>query len=332
MTTSLYLTEQGSVLRKAGQRLIVDKNDEELLEIECFKVDTIFVFGNVQVTAQALTQVLAHNIELSLLTQRGRLKGQITPPMPKNVILRKAQNRVEQDEAASLALAKTIVAGKIASSRRFLDRHRRNKPEAGFEEFVDQLSDDLEQVRGAPSLASLLGREGDSARAYFQGLALACTGMPFTGRKRRPPPDPVNALLSFGYTLVGSEIRSILDAMGFDPYMGILHQLRYGRPSLALDLLEEFRVDAVDRLVLGLVNRKVLTPKHFYDDPEGKGMRLTQKGAKIFFAAYDKHMTSEFACQGPLRRTTLRQAFRFQAERLAKTLGTGQPYAAFQRR
>lgn len=333
MTTNLYLIEQGSVLRQDGQRLIVTQNDEELLAIEAAKVNNIFLFGDLVATAQVLATAQSDKIQLVLLTQGGRLQLQIAPPLLTNSSLRLAQYQVAQDdEAASLAFAKTIVAGKIANRRRFLDRHRRNQPETGFAELVGQLSDALEQVRNVPSFASLLECEGDSTRAYFKGLALACTSdLPFAGRKRRPPPDPVNALLSLGYALVSAELRSALDTLGFDSCISIFHQSRYARPSLVLDLLEEFRVDAVDRLALGLVNRSVLTSRHFGDDPEDQGVCLTPEGMKIFFAAYEEHMESAIPCQEPVGRFTLRQALRFQGERLAQALVAGQPYASFQR-
>ena len=333
MTTNLYLIEQGILLRKAGKRLIVTQNDEELLAIEAAKVDNIFLFGDMVATAQVLAQAQSRKIQLVLLTQGGRLQLQLAPPLLKNSSLCLAQYQVAQDdEAASLAFAKTIVAGKIASQRRFLDQHRGNQPETGFAELVGQLSDALEQVRNVSSFAALLEREGDSTRAYFKGLALACTrDLPFAGRKRRPPPDPVNALLSLGYTLVSAEFRITLDALGFDSCTSIFHQSRYERPSLVLDLLAEFRVDAVDRLVLDLVNRSVLTPRHFGDDPEDQGVCLTPEGMKIFFAAYEEHMESAIPCQEPVGRFTLRQALRFQGERLAQALVAGQPYASFLR-
>ena len=331
--TNLYLTEQGCAIRKTGKRLIVEKEGQELLEIECFKLDTLFLFGNIQITTQAITQILANNIELAFLTLSGRLKGQITPPMPKNVLLRMAQYEKSRDQQLTLALARTLVAAKIENGRRFLARHHRNKPEVGFDQIARHLEDDLAKVRKVESQASLLGLEGGSARTYFRGVALACTGsMPFSGRKRRPPPDPVNALLSFGYTLVAAEITSLLDAMGFDPYIGMFHQPRYGRTSLALDLLEEFRVDAVDRLVLNLVNRNILSRRHFQDrTAEGKGFRLTREGLKIFFSAYERHLLAEVPCVVPKRKSTLRTAFRFQALRLAKTLTDDIPYVPFQR-
>ena len=185
----------------------------------------------------------------------------------------------------------------------------------------------------AESQASLLGLEGDSARTYFRGVALACTGsMPFLGRKRRPPPDPVNVLLSFGYTLVAAEITSLMDGIGFDPYIGLFHWPRYGRTSLALDLLEEFRVDAVDRLVLNLVNRNTLSFRHFQDlTAEGKGFRLTRDGLQKFFKAYERHLLADIPTAVSHRSSTLRSEFRVQAQKLAKTLTEDLPYVPFRR-
>ena len=331
--TNLYLIEQGSVVRKTGRRLIVEKNKEELLEIESFKVNTIFLFGNIHVTTPALTQILANDIELALLTRSGRLKGQVTPPFTKNVILRLAQYAQSQDPDICLKLAQIIVEGKVANSRRCLQRYQRNRPDAELDMHVVKLAEDIVKVKKAASLDSLLGYEGDSARTYFAGLAKACTSeLKFTGRKRRPPPDPVNALLSLGYTLVTAEIMSLLDAAGFDPYLGVYHQTRYGRASLALDLMEEFRPDAVDRLALGLVNRRILTGKHFDHGAGDKGVRLTREGMTLFFRAYEKHLTREIDGMGPSRKTTLRKAFRRQVERLAKALVEGADYVAFQQK
>ena len=332
--TNLYLTEQGCVVRKTGKRLIVEKKGQELLEIECFKLHTIFLFGNIHVTTPALTQILANNIEMAFLSMGGRIKGQLTPPMPKNVILRIAQYEQSQDPERTLALARTVVAGKIDNGRRLLIRYNRNHPGVGFDQLARQLAEDLDRVQHAAAHASLLGLEGDSARTYFRGLSLACTGqIRFEGRQRRPPPDPVNALLSFGYTLVAAEITSLMDAMGFDPYIGLFHQPRYGRASLALDLLEEFRVDAVDRLVLNLVNRHVLGPQHFLDKTvEGKGFRLSPAGLKIFFRAYEEHLRRKVQCAVPARQSSLRDAFQYQTQRLAKTITEDAPYTTFKRR
>src|SRR5262249_50396885 len=194
--------------------------------------------------------------------------------------------------------------------------------------------EELERLRDAiptaESLETLRGLEGAAARNYFAGFALACrTELQFEGRRRRPPTDPVNALLSFGYTLVGAELTNLLDAMGYDPYIGFYHQLDYGRPSLALDLLEEFRVPAVDRLVLNLVNLRTLQASDFSADEESGGLRLDRKALGKFFRAYESHLNKEFTDTTTNTALTLRKAFRRQAERLAAHVTKGELYAPF---
>ena len=162
---------------------------------------------------------------------------------------------------------------------------------------------------------------------YFEGFRIACrTELTFPGRRRRPPTDPINALLSLGYTLINAELASLLDAMGYDPYIGFFHQLDYGRPSLALDLLEEFRVPAVDRLVLNLTNLRVLQAEDFVLDAESGGLRLQRPALGKFFRAYEEHMNQAFPDKVSGETATLRKSLRRQAERLAGHLTRGESY------
>ena len=327
---NLYLIEQGSILRKTGDRLIVEKDNKELLEIECFKIDTVFVFGNVHVTTPVLTELLDHGIELALLTMGGRLKGQLTPPKAKNVLLRMAQYQKSQEGPFALSLARCFVQGKAENALSLLTRHHRNYPERGFDPYRQELERLLAKIGEAQALDSLRGLEGTAARIYFEGFGLACRKeLSFEGRRRRPPTDPINALLSFGYTLIGAELTSLLDAMGYDPYIGFYHQLDYGRPSLALDLLEEFRVPAVDRLVLNLTNLRTLQKEDFVPDEESGGLRLKREALGKFFRAYEEHLNRGFKDKASGETTTLRKSFRRQAERLAHHLTQGEPYAPF---
>ncbi|MGE0827506.1 MAG: CRISPR-associated endonuclease Cas1 [Candidatus Binatia bacterium] len=327
---NLYLIEQGAVLRKTGDRLIVEKDAKELLEVECFKIDTVFLFGNVHVTTPALTELLEHGIELAFLTMGGRLKGQLTPPKAKNILLRMAQYQKGQDSIWRRDLARTVVDGKIRNGLALLHRQQRNYPDRGFSPYRDELQGLRDKVQAVETLESLRGLEGAAARSYFAAFALACrTELQFEGRRRRPPTDPINALLSFGYTLVTAELTSLLDAMGYDPYLGVYHQLDYGRPSLALDLLEEFRVPAVDRLVLNLTNLRTLQASDFVTDSESGGLRLDRKALGKFFRAYEDHLNKEFTDKSNGTTTTLRKIFRRQAERLAAALTKEQPYTAF---
>src|SRR6185436_506705 len=174
---------------------------------------------------------------------------------------RMKQYELVSDKERCLDLARRLVAAKIGNSAGLLRRYRINHPESVPLEPIQELELQAERAGTVASLDELLGVEGSAAARYFSTLGgLVPREIGFTGRNRRPPRDPLNALLSFGYVLVGNELQSLLDGMGFDPYMGFYHQLDYGRPSLALDLLEELRAPLIDRFSLGLLTRRRLTP------------------------------------------------------------------------
>lgn len=288
---TLYLTEQGSRLSKTGDTLLITKDGQRLLEVECHRIDTVLIFGNIQVTTQALTEMLEHNIEFALLSMDGRLRGQLTPPLPKNIFLRVKQHELAVDSGFVLKQAKFIVQVKLENCLEVLKQADWNNDSDEHHQQRAQLEQSLAKIDAAVSLDYLNGIEGSAARNYFSALPvlLKAPGVTFSGRKRRPPPDPVNALLSFGYTLLGSKIQALLDASGFDPFLGFLHQVDYGRPSLALDLLEPCRAPLVDRLMIKLFNLRILQPDDF-TLTEQNGCRLTPPALKIFFTEWEKNL------------------------------------------
>lgn len=323
----LYVTEQRSIIRKTSDRLVVEKEGTVLMEIPCLKLDTILIFGNVQVTTQALVEMLDHGIELAILSKSGQLRGQLTPPKAKNIPLRMRQYEAAHDERFCLQFAREVVAAKIESSAAVLRRFRKHHPEAVALAAVQELDSRIPAARATLTLEALRGVEGTAAARHFRALAgMVPPAFEFDGRNRRPPRDPVNALLSFGYVLVGNELQALLDAMGFDPYLGFYHQVDYGRPSLALDLLEELRAALVDRFSVGLLNLGILKPQDFVETSE-KGVVLSREALKTWFAQYEKELTSTVALGG--ESLTWRQIFRRQAERLARTLLHDEPYQAF---
>jgi CRISPR-associated protein Cas1 len=177
---------------------------------------------------------------------------------------------------------------------------------------------------------SLNGIEGIAARHYFSGLGKMMLGaFGFDGRRKRPATDPVNALLSLGYTLVFNEISSLLDGMGFDPYLGYYHKVEYGRASLASDLQEEFRAPIVDRLTLRLINNRMLNQGDFYKNPKGDGVYLTRDAMKRYFAEYEDLMNNEFVHPETKEKTTFRKCFRIQIERLAACVKGETEYIPF---
>jgi CRISP-associated protein Cas1 len=324
---TLYVTEQKAIIRKTSDRLVVEKNKTVLMEIPCLKLDTVLIYGNVQVTTQALAEMLDHGIELALFSLSGRLRGQLTPPKAKNIPLRMRQYEVSRSEDFCLRLSREIVQAKIRNSGAVLRRFRMNHPEAVALADIKDVEDMADAAGRALTLGTLRGQEGTAAARYFRllpGMVPEC--FRFDGRSRRPPRDPVNALLSFGYVLVGNEIQSLLDGMGFDPHLGFFHQIDYGRPSLALDLLEEFRAAFVDRLTLNLLNLGLLTPEDFQTTPE-KGVLLRRESMQRYFPVYEREITTPLSVDG--QSLTFRQLFRRQAERLARTLLEDEPYEPF---
>jgi len=327
---NLYLTEQNSILRKTGDRLIVQKNDETLLDVQCHKIEAVLIFGNVQFTTQVVHELFEHGIEMAILTRTGRLIGQITSPFTKNIALRIEQFRKYEDADFRTMISREIVAGKIGNCLRMLRNFSYNHPEIDLGETAAGLKARLAAVSGATDIEQLMGIEGDAAKAYFQGFGRMVLGdFGFPGRRKRPPTDPVNAMLSLSYTMIFNEISSLLDGLGFDPYLGYFHSVSYGRQSLAADLMEEFRAPVADRLTLRLVNDRIFSPDDFRANPGGEGVYFKREPMKRYFAEYEKMITSEFALAETGERTTLRKCFRRQAEKMAAVIRDDAAYQPF---
>lgn len=328
--TFLYLTEQGAVLKKTSQRLVVVKDDQKLLDIPVAKVEGVMVFGNVQFTTQAVQLLLRQGVELALFSRNGRLLGQLTDPATKNIDLRKAQFERHGEAGFVLSLACELVKAKLANCLEFVRQFGHNHPETQLSSEVDRLAVLRARIADAAKLQELLGLEGSAARVYFQAFAkMVRHSFAFAGRRRRPATDPVNALLSLGYTMVYNEIASLLDGMGFDPYLGYYHQPRHGHATLASDLLEEFRTPLVDRFTLKSVNNRIFQEEDFYQHSPSGGIYLTDDARKRYFATYEQFITQPTTCAEDQGESTFRQLFRRQAERLKRAVVGGAPYKPF---
>lgn len=325
----LYLTEQGSRVTKTGDRVVVvSEEGKELLETECRHLESVLLFGNVQVTTQALAEMLEHGIELALLSYSGRLRGQLTPPRPRNIDLRLRQYRLatSDDTGLALSIACQIVAEKIRGGAAVLRADLKNNPDDLVRQCAATLETASISAESAASFPTLLGIEGSSARAYFEALGRCCRGQHvMQGRSSRPPRDPMNALLSFGYTLLGQEITSLLDAIGLDPYIGLYHVEAHGRPALALDLLEEFRHPCVDRFALNLNNLRILKTADFEPNADG-GWRMTRDALKRFFAEWETWLNTPRALAPGLPPCSWRKGIQTQAERLARVIRGGNAF------
>ena len=289
----LYVQEPGSHVGKRSEHLVVRKDGQEITRVPMHAIRQVVVFGNVQVSTQALETLVQNDIPVAYVTGHGRFIGTFAPAERKNVGLREAQFRRFADAEECLTLSKAVVRGKLINQRALLMRSLRGEGDRGSDEPAARaLADLIRRLDSAASLETVLGLEGQGAALYFGefGRFLRVQppgrGFEFTARNRRPPRDPVNALLSFAYAMLTKDCFSAVCTVGFDPYKGFFHQNRHGKPSLALDLMEEFRPVIADSVVLTLINNEMLTPADFVVWREA--CQLTDSGRRQFFQAYEQ--------------------------------------------
>lgn len=287
----LYVQEQGASIGKDGETLVVKRRREVIHRVRLIEVSQVCLWGNVQITTQALRELSQREIPVCYFTYGGWFVSIAHGMSHKNVELRQKQFSAAADTDASLALARSFVDAKIRNCRTML---RRNHTE-DTTVVRDELQRLQRKLSTAKSLDTLLGLEGAAARTYFAHfpgmLKTAATDFEFLKRNRRPPQDPVNALLSLAYALLVKDITAALLATGFDPYMGFLHQPKYGRPALALDIAEEFRPLIGDSVVLHSLNSGILREEDFVR--RGPACNLTSSGRQKFLRAYEQRMQTE---------------------------------------
>lgn len=327
---TLYLTEQGLVLSKTQHRLILSRNGKTIKEIPIFQVERIVIFGNIQISTQALDLILDSGIECSFLSSKGKFRGVLRPVEQGNVFLRIAQYERYLDGSFRCKFSKEVVRGKIINQLNEIKRFAKNHPEISFEQQVNDLYKVLMTIPEENSIDTLLGLEGYTTSVYFHAFGQMVKGeFEFTERTRRPPKDPVNAVLSLGYTLITNEIYSLLCASGFDPYIGYYHELLYNRPSLALDIVEEFRTPLIDRLVLNLINHHMISLEDFERKEDNAGIYLKNDSRKVFFMKYEKMMTETFVHKKTNEETNFRNILKAQVYKLIRTIQSEEIYEPF---
>lgn len=292
---TLFVTTQGAYLAKEGETVVVRVEKETRLRIPIHTLEGIICFGQVGCSPFLMGFCGEKNVGISFLSEHGRFLAQVRGPVSGNVLLRKEQYRQSDNDEKSAILAKSFLAGKLANSRTVLRRALRDHSEKldalSLQDAVRRITSCLDSIRTYQPLNTLRGLEGDAAHTYFSvfnNLVLAQKkDFCFLERNRRPPLDPVNCLLSFIYTLVLHDVRSSLESVGLDPAVGFLHRDRPGRPSLALDLMEEFRPFLADRLVLSLINLQQVQSKGFVIMENG-AVFMDDETRKTILVAYQK--------------------------------------------
>ncbi len=288
LLNTLYIQTQGVYLRLEGDTLRIEQEKLLLRQIPLHHLGGLSLFGNVLLSPFLLHRCAQDGIELAWFSENGRFQGRLSGPIAGNVLLRRAQHQALESTSGSLYLAQRFVESKLKNSRGILQRAVRERGETeALNLALYEHENALRLVPQARSLDEVRGLEGNAASSYFAafGDLLLSGEFRFDGRSKRPPRDPVNALLGFVYALLTTQCTAALEGVGLDPQVGFLHALRPGRNALALDLMEEFRAWWADRLVLALLNRKQLTPKHFEERPGG-AVLLTEEGRKEVIVAF----------------------------------------------
>ena len=303
VANTLYLTQEGAWVHKDGMSIVVHKDRLKIAQFPVHAIGEIVCFGFGITASPALTEYCAkEGVTISWVDGNGRFLARMQGPTHGNVLLRRAQYRATDDKSMALEISRCCVAAKIQNQRATLLRFLRNHPDADGEsdmrKALASMDAGIQRVRKVESVDSLRGLEGDAAESYFsvfdRMILVPGPDFRFLSRSRRPPLDRVNAMLSYAYSILALDLRSALEAVGLDPYVGFLHVERPGRPSLALDMMEEFRSPFADRLVLGLVNLRQVDASGFIVHPTGE-VEMTPETRKTFLAAYQKRKRETIA-------------------------------------
>jgi CRISP-associated protein Cas1 len=324
---TLFVTTQGAYLAKEGETIVVKVDREVRLRLPVHTIGGIVCFGNVSCSPFLMGFCAENGVGISFLSEHGRFLARVQGPVSGNVLLRREQYRRADDQKASADVARSVLTGKIANSRTVLQRALRDHADKMAADrvglAVKRLNNYLETLNEDQPLDALRGCEGDAAHIYFgvfdHLIVAQKEAFSFQERNRRPPLDSVNALLSFIYTLLVHDIRSALETVGLDPAVGFLHRDRPGRPSLALDLMEEFRPFLADRLALSLINLRQVQEKGF-DKTESGAVLMTDDTRKTLLVAYQERKQEEIQHPFLDEKVTIGLLFHTQALLMARYL------------
>jgi len=314
----LYINAQGSRITRVGERLLVRDRDDKILEdVPFFIVKQVVCLGSVEITGAAIIQLLRLGIDVVYMSLAGRFKCRLSNMNPAQVKCRQNQYAKAAEAGFRLRIARAMLSGKLLNAKSFLVRRNRPACEA-VSDSIWKIATALEMLGAAQTPDELMGIEGIAAREYFNGYRyLLKQDLGFSERNRRPPKDPVNAMLSFGYTLLYNMVLAAVEQVGLDAYLANLHAIQDRRPSLALDLMEEFRVITVDMVVMRLVNLVRVRPIDFFFD-DAKGTRMREQTIALLTGELQARLRAKVADpltqnQFPIKDLLRRQAYQYRA-------------------
>jgi CRISP-associated protein Cas1 len=320
---TLFVSTEGSYLGKEGEAVVVKQGDEKPLRVPIHMLHSIVCLGPVKVSPHLMGLCAERDVSISFHKPSGKLLARVVGFTPGNVLLRREQFRAAEARERSLELARPFVIGKILNQRVLLLRAARDHGDQHgvLGNCAATLHGAIRRAQAAGNHDALRGIEGEAATIYFRAFPhfLRSRGVRFTGRSRRPPRDPVNALLSFAYAMLASDVRSACESVGLDSQVGFLHSARSGRPALALDLMEELRPIVADRVTLTLLNRQQVTPGDFTVEING-ATRMTDAARKTFLVEFQRRKQEVIEHPFLGERVTLGQVPFLQARLLAKAI------------
>lgn len=300
LLNTLFVTSEDSYLALENENVVVWQDEERKAQYPLVMLEGIISFSYKGASPALMGECAKRGISLCFMTQNGRFLARVVGENNGNVLLRKQQYRFSDREDHSCLIARNFIFGKVYNCRWFIERivrdHALRVDENHLKAISRQLADQLENISSCEELNSLRGMEGELSARYFsifdQLILNQKEHFSFDTRNRRPPADPVNAMLSFAYTLLANDCAAALESVGLDAYVGFMHRDRPGRASLALDLMEELRPVMADRLVLALINTREIQPKHFRKQA-GNAVLLNDEGRKILLSAWQTRKRDE---------------------------------------
>lgn len=295
LLNTLFVTRPDAYLTKDGLNAVVSAGGQEVFRISIINLEAIITFTYAGVSPGAMKLCVDNGVALSLHAPSGKFIARVQGPTRGNVLLRRAQYRMADDPQRALHTARLMIGAKIQNYRYILTRYIRDYGEQpDVKAAIAALAQHKKHALTATDTTTLMGHEGMASNVYFDCLPHLIVqqrdGFPFDGRNRRPPRDAVNAMLSFAYSLTANSMAAALETVGLDPYVGFLHAMRPGRPSLALDMMEELRAYLGDRFVLSLINRRQIVPTDFMPQGE-RGILMTEHGRSEFLTAWRRRQT-----------------------------------------
>jgi CRISP-associated protein Cas1 len=318
---TIYVTQDEAFIAKVDERLNVKCEKKTILDLPLIKIDGLVIMGRASISPAAMMELINHKIPVTFLTINGKYIARLESEMSKNIFVRNAQWKAAGETPQAIHVSCSFIRGKLKNYRQSLMLAQRHYSDIDLSAGINQLTNVIASLEKATSIDSLRGFEGAGSAAYFGcfNQLIRVDNFEFKTRNRRPPLDPVNSLLSLGYSILRHDIQGALNIVGFDPYLGYLHTERYGRPSLSLDVMEEFR-PIVDAVVLSAINRRMLSPEDFITEPVSGAVSLTKEALHKFLRLYQEKKQGKVTHPVMQKKHTYQECFEIQARLLAKYL------------